>query len=310
VSFEDLVTSLTPVNYVDADDWRGHWSHGYCVYADLLAFRDKCEHSEPTTVNALVRFHRAVLHAQNSGVQVYRFTDATFATSHRLWPAFTFAIRLLHACLAMNAVILRRRHSVAQHLFLPRVTLAGGRLLRVVGPTDGARATGIDPRTFLAGTAVISAYDLEHDGVAFGLTLSQALAKNILELRLRGDQKHSARPFLGSIRAQLQDGRLGLLGRGKVFEWPWLLCSAAQSHEDMVWGDDRASIKAKLSALYEIATLMGAEFVTQSLSLQTAHHQAGLRRHLYALAALMSPSHIGRYGDVASLRELIGTIRG
>lgn len=66
----------------------------------------------------------------------------------------------------------------------------------------------------------------------------------------------------------------------------------------------------KLEAAAAVSDLMSTEFVTQSLSPRTAHHFAGMRRHLYAVTTVLTSTRVGRRGDTTGLHKMIAAIKG
>lgn len=271
----------TKEHYVDAREYKSNWANKWVVYCDLIGFANTCLISNDTTVNSIVRFHRAVNRAKSKfpDNQIYQFTDACFCISENPFSALGFAIELGQCCLAHNAILLKDRQSVFfHHLIVPRITIASGNVLQVDGQSPEPLRNGLDLKSFLAGSAIVKAHNLEDKTFAGAIVLSgDDLFEIIKASNIRGDNT--------CVRHLLSRWRKGLVESEGIkdnpcIELPWPFIRRVDPNGD-IWSENKFSSKLKLENLISISDKMTGDFVTSNLSITLGKHQAGLQRFIF-----------------------------
>ena len=269
------------LSVVDSREWSAHWKNRWVVYADLIAFADRCQRSEDVVVNNIVRFHRSIAaaHKESPNAQLYQFTDAAFLVARTWREAILFATSLQHYCLAHNVLAMRKPTAPFDFLIVPRITVARGRALSIGKPSAVDPALfGVAPDKLLAGAAIVKAYYLERSSCGGLVTVTDADMKTIRRTAEFDGDKWSC-----EVLNRWRTTSSKLFSQRGVRHFPWVLINPNHKRGDKLRGDSRASVFTKIDALHRLLDLAFHNYCSRREPPEVAKHIGGLERHLVEL---------------------------
>jgi hypothetical protein len=281
-------------HYVNADEWRDIWEEKWIIFADLIAFAERCLDSETVTLNNIVQFHRAVSNSVENFPKCtkYQFTDASFILTDNVNNALKIATNLHHECLAQNAIELRNdRHTVFKHFIIPSITISKGNILNLTEDVsiDEAQVEGIAPGDFLAGEGIVKAYKLEKSSSG-GITSLSIEDSHIAKNPHSSQERTVPRRVYKHWR---NEDREKYLHHDGVVDHPWIVLEASQSDGGQLALDSQISVFEKIKLWLSIWDLSFREFTIESLPTSTAKHRAHFLRHLSEIVRGLTDSRLG-----------------
>ena len=292
LNFSDLRNKLTAeqLDFVDARAWKNYWKSQWVVYADMIAFATKCLVSQQTTVNSIVRFHRAVEGAKknsySSDIRSFQFTDAVFILTSQSIDALKFASTLQHQCLAYNANVMASKKSpMMEHLIVPRITIAFGSVLSLPEQLPPSQQyIGVNTETLLAGSGIVTAYLTERKSSGYLISIDQKSYQNICneDLEVRGPSGSN----LNLIKRWLDGTEPYPIVRDEVVDFPWV---TLRPDQDRIYlrSDEKESSADKLQTILNSLHLQMGEFVARGTPLETFKHYGGVYRHVVQVVQIL-----------------------
>lgn len=270
-------------NFVDSRDYKAHWHNKWVAYCDLIGFANMCLTSNDTTVNAIIRFHRAINKAKTglNNCKVYQFTDAAFCVAENAFDAMHFALKVANCSLAHNAItIANKKTSLFHHLIVPRITIAYGEVVSLENVKNEDLLSGLNKDSFLAGSAIVNAYKIE------SLTFAGALAINGCDFN-KLVSNISVRGHGDVVKNSLQRWLTRTIDESKTnmplfIELPWLFLARSTDSGEL-WTETKSSFLSKINTLIDISDKMTGDFVSMKSSISLGKHQVGLQRFIFDL---------------------------
>ena len=308
MQFHELQQKLREerLDYVDARAWRKYWKSQWVVYADMIAFATKCLTSQQTTVNSIVRFHRAVEGAMGnfcpSKTRLFQFTDSVFFLTSQAIDALKFASTLQQLCLAYNANVIESKHApLMEHMIVPRITVASGNVLTLPKHLPPSQQYfGVNTETLLAGDGIVTAYRTEKHSSGYLISFDEKSYRKICDenLQVKGPR--------GSNRNLIQRWLRGLelypIVRDGVVDSPWIVLRPDQDRS-FLRNDEKTSSASKLRTIMSSLHLQMGEFVARGTPLETFKHYGGVYRHMVHLVQIMRGYRHPKRWAVADLEE-------
>ncbi len=297
INFESIKADIfkSKSHYVDAREYQSHWDKKWVAYCDLIGFKEICLRSKETTANVIVRFHRIINEAykQTPNCQLFQFTDAAFCIGSNISDVFQFALQVSNYSLAYNAIILEsKKHALFQHLIIPRITIALGDVLQVNQKNISSVSEGINPDQFLAGSAIVNAYQIEGKTFAGAIALScKDASKFVDEMNIKGKivvrgtpecklSKSATTRWFKDVFDNAQSNETGVI----ELPWPYLaLCSS----DGEFWAESKSSFFSKISTIVDISNKMTSYFVSMNSNIAIGKHQVGLQRFIFKIISGM-----------------------
>ena len=291
---------------MDARAWRKYWKSRWIVYADMIAFAAKCLASQQTTVNSIVRFHRAVEGAMDnsysSETRLFQFTDSVFLLTSRAIDALKFSSTLQQLCLAYNANVIESKHApLMEHMIVPRITVASGNVLSLPKHLPlSQQYFGVNTETLLAGAGIVTAYRTEKQSSGYLISIDEASYRKIctedLEVKgPKGSNRNLIQRWLGGLESYpiMRDG---------VVDFPWIVLRPDQDRP-FLRTDEKASSASKLRTIMSSLHLQMGEFVARDTPLETFKHYGGVYRHMVHLVQIMRGYRRPKRWAVTDLEE-------
>jgi hypothetical protein len=313
-SLKTLTDHIASANLgvIDSREWKDEWAERWVVYADLVAFASRATRSESVVLNNIVRFDRAsqLVAQEFPGVETRRFSDATFAITDDFHSALAFGVALSHTCLAFNREYLQRgTKQFFIHLIVPRITLAGGRaLLLKKNARPESRFDGLNPRSVLAGSAIVRAHRLERHSAGGLLTIDCDGIKSLETLELRG---HNGRVKNGLRRwiAKLADEAAVMRGevffhRRHVLDVPWLLLRPLQNDPGRLWAAGADEVDLAIAAYLDVWDKSVREYYSPQnfdVPLDVSKHSQAAIRHCVQVFQIAHGGSKPRYESVQDI---------
>lgn len=299
---------LNKGNYVDSRYYKSHWAHKWVTYCDLIGFANMCLTSNDTTVNSIIRFHRAVAKSQEglSNCKIYQFTDAAFCVADNPFDAIQFALNVANYSLAHNALTIESKaHTLFHHLIVPRITVASGEVLMLEDISNPELLSGLNKDSFLAGSAIVNAYKIESSTFAGALAINgNDFASLLSSITVRGEAdvvKNAMNRWLDKLKEQGTDNI------PPIVEIPWTFLTSSNTNGEL-WTETKASFLSKINTLIDISDKMTGDFVTLNSSIYLGKHQVGLQRHIFDLLCKINRQKKFNLQKFRNPREFINDI--
>lgn len=270
-------------HYVDSRNYRAQWSDKWVAYCDLIGFAEMCKKSQDTTVNAIIRFHRAVNKAKSNigNSKTYQFTDAAFFVADDVFDVLNFSIRLANYSLAHNAITIENKStSLFHHMIVPRITVAYGDIVGLDNIQDTTLLSGLNRESFLAGSAIVNAHNIEKLTYAGAIAICGSdLSNFIANISVRGNRdviKNSMQRWLDRVREELT------VSQSPLVELPWPFLAKSENNGEF-WTESKSSFLSKLNTLIDISDKMSGDFVSTKADISIGKHQVGIQRFIFQL---------------------------
>lgn len=270
---------------VDARHFENCWQKGWVCYADLLAFADNCQKSRQSTINSLIRFHRAIQMAHKKAIEnqetdnidkerLYLFTDCCYFVSKSLEQTLCFALCLMNSCCAMNKITIEQKElSKAHHLLRPRIIIADGEYINASSICSNRDISLPEtPSAFLAGSGIANAYGIEKQSFSHAITFNYS----------KGANKVRDLFEVGGDNSLVKSGIKNWLSEKQInahFPWPYIKNIHKRNDKiHLVPTDKKTFLQIELN-LFQTAERMQREFMCDTnISIDVAKHSMALRR--------------------------------
>lgn len=278
--------------YVDSREHIDYWKPQWVVYSDLIGFAADCMRSQDVAINKIVRFHRIISDAKKDTIAkgaLYQFTDSAYFVTGSLTGALEFGIKVLNRCLAHSHILISDRPSTSfSHLIVPRVTAAFGstidfsKLEESIKNNKAEVFNGIDVDSFLAGSGIVRAYQLEGSLYANEFAIAmQAEIPDLTNLKIRG----AASPIKDATKRWATE-ELNGGDKERLLSIPWTFIGDVKNGE--IWVESKDDAKKKIKTLIHALHKMQGDFHTYNLDMSIGKHIAGLQRGIFNIICLIN----------------------
>lgn len=280
---KDLITKNKAI--VNASEWVEDWQEYYVIFADLIAFAQRCLLSTGITLNNIVRFHRAIDDALNGidGLTKYQFTDACYILTKDPKTALIIACNIQNECLLHNYVQIKSLpHPLFYQMIVPKVVISKGNVLTLKDTADLKslkRLSGIAANELLAGDGIVKAYYLEKKTTG-GLASVDKTYIDEFKKHSSGDSKIKTNGLLKQWR---NDTANKLLAHDGVIDIPWLALQPRQTRKGILATESISTFKEKVNTFNHIWRTSFTEHLTERTSTETLKQYGGGISHLCEL---------------------------
>lgn len=267
---------------VNSTDWVDNWEEYYVIFADLIAFANRCMISNGITLNNIIRFHRAINDALMGldDLIKYQFTDACYILTKDPKTALIAASNIQNECLLHNySQMTTIPHIMFYHMIVPKVVISKGKVLTLKNPTDlgsVSKIAGISPKELLAGEGIVKAYYLEKKTTGGLLSVDKELIEDFKK-HSSGDSKIKTNGLYKKWRNDL--GHTLFLHDG-VIDVPWLVLQPRQIRKGVLQTETVPAFKAKIKAFNHIWRTNFTEHLAEGTSTETLKQYGGGISHL------------------------------
>lgn len=294
---------------VNATDWANDWQKQYVIFADLIAFAQRCLLSTGITLNNIVRFHRAIDDALNGieGVIKYQFTDACYILTKDPKTALIVASNIQNECLLHNYVQIKNMpHAMFYQMIVPKVVISKGNVLTLKDTADLKslkRVSGISAKDLLAGEGIVKAYYLEKKTTGGLVSIDKAYIADFKK-HSSGDSKIKTNSLFKKWR---NDTENKLLAHDGVVDIPWLVLQPRQTRKGILITESDQTFKEKTAAFKHIWRTNFTEHLTEGTSTETLKQYGGGISHLCELLQMYTNAG-PRSWDLVDLNSAIDGI--
>lgn len=266
---------------VNSTEWNNNWEEYYVIFADLIAFAQRCMISPGITLNNIVRFHRAINESINGidDIIKYQFTDASYILAKDPKTALIVATNIQNECLLHNYKQMRLPHVMFYQMIVPKVVISKGNVLTLKTLSDITsikKIAGISPKELLAGEGIVKAYYLEKKTTG-GLV---SVDKNYIQDFKKpssGDNKTKTNGLYKKWRNDLENK---LLSHDGVIDIPWLVLQPRQIKKGTLQTETVGAFKEKAKAFNHIWRTSFTEHLAERTSTETLKQYGGGISHL------------------------------
>lgn len=298
------------VNIVNASEWDSNWGEYYVIFADLIAFAQRCVLSSGVTVNNIVRFHRAINDAL-AGVDdiiKYQFTDACYLITKNPKSALIAAANIQNECLLHNYVQIERTpHSLFFHMIVPKIVISKGNVLQIneiKGLVGIEKYAGISSKEFLAGEGIVKAYYLEKNTTGGLISIDPKYVKDLKKI-----SSGSATIKTNSLyKTWRNDSDNKLFSHDNVIDVPWLALKPRQINKGELVVEDIDNFKTKVETFNFIWRTNFTEHINERTSTAVLKQYGGGISHLCELMQTYNNTGV-RSWDLTELNDSISKIK-
>lgn len=279
------IVSKEGVSIVNASDWDENWNEHYIIFADLIAFANRCMLSSGITVNNLVRFHRAVNDALLGidDIVKYQFTDACYIVTKNPKSALIAASNIQNECLLHNYEQIKKLpHPLFFHMIVPKIVISKGNILEINKVTDVEniqKYAGISPKDFLAGEGIVKAYNLEKNTTGGLISVDPRYIDQLKKVSC-GTRKSKTNSLYKTWKSD-QLNKLFL--HDNVVDIPWLALQPRQVNKGELLIEKIESFKEKVETFNFIWRANFTEHINEGTSTSVMKQYAGGISHLCEL---------------------------
>ncbi|MCL6273296.1 hypothetical protein M3P19_04705 [Muricauda sp. 2012CJ35-5] len=312
MNFKEAAESVKSegLSIVNASEWSDHWDDHYVIFADLIAFANRCILSSGITVNNLVRFHRAISDALEGidDIVKYQFTDACFIVTKNVKSALIVATNIQNECLIHNHVQIEKvPHPLFFHMIVPKIAITKGSVLEIKSAKEIEsieKYSGISPNEFLAGEGIVRAYYLEKNTTG-GLI---SVDPNYIEEFKKVSSGSSKIKTNSLYKMWKNDVENKYLSHDNVVDIPWLALQPRQRNKGELKLERTEDFKTKVESFNLIWRANFTEHINERTSTGVMKQYGGGISHLCDLIQMY-----GNYGqrawDLTELNEAITKIK-
>lgn len=270
---------------VNATEWTDDWKEYYVIFADLIAFAQRCLLSTGITLNNIVRFHRAIDDALTGidGITKYQFTDACYILTTDAKTALIVASNIQNECLLHNYVQIKSLpHPLFYQMIVPKVVISKGNVLTFKESADLKslkRLSGISAKDLLAGDGIVRAYYLEKKTTGGLASVDTSIIKE-LKSHSSGESKVKTN---GLFKQWRNDSANRLLAHDGVVDIPWLALQPRQTKKGILTTESSTAFKEKITTFNYIWRTNFTEHMTEGTSTETLKQYGGGISHLCSL---------------------------
>lgn len=294
---------------VNATEWSEHWDDHYVIFADLIAFAQRCALSPGITVNNIVRFHRAINDALAgvSDIVKYQFTDACYIITKNPKSALIAASNIQNECLLHNYVQMKKvPHPLFFHMIVPKIVISKGKVLGITGTVEIEkikRYSGISPKEFLAGEGIVKAYYLEKNTTGGLISVDRDCIEDLK--KVSSGSKRTKTDAL--YRSWKNDKSNSLFLHDGVIDVPWLALRPRQINKGELIMEDSENFKIKVESFNFLWRTNFTEHINERTSTNTLKQYGGGIAHLCELMQIYSNAG-PRSWDLVELNSAISKI--
>lgn len=280
---KDLISKNKAI--VNASEWADDWQEYYVIFADLIAFAQRCLLSTGITLNNIVRFHRAIDDALSGIEEItkYQFKDACYILTKDSKTALIVASNIQNECLLHNYVQIKALpHPLFYQMIVPKVVISKGEVLTFKDTADLKslkRLSGISASDLLAGDGIVKAYYLEKKTTG-GLV---SVDKNYIGEFKKYSSGESKIKTNSLFKQWKNDAENKLLGHDGVVDIPWLALQPRQTRKGILNTESTTTFKEKVSTFNHIWRTNFTEHLTEGTSTETLKQYDGGISHLCEL---------------------------
>lgn len=266
-------------------DWTDDWEEHYVIFADLIAFAQRCMISTGITLNNIIRFHRAVNDAIYGleNVTKYQFTDACYILTKDPKTALIAACNIQNECLLHNYVQMKTiPHVMFYHMIVPKVVISKGNVLMLKDKEETSslkKTAGISPKELLAGEGIVNAYYLEKKTTGGLVSVDE---KYIADFKKHssGESKVKTNSLYKRWRSDTSNT---ILQHDGVIDIPWLALQPRQTRKGILLTESTSSFKEKVKSFNHLWRTNFTEHLAEGTSTETLKQYGGGISHLCSL---------------------------
>lgn len=275
--------------FVKLAEWEDDWEDYYVIFADLIAFAQRCTFSTGVTLHSIVRFHRAINDAL-AGIESiikYQFTDACYVLTKDPKTALIVMSNIQNECLVYNYALSKNlKRAMFYQMIVPKVVLSRGNVLVINKSEDVESLTkmaGISAKELLAGDGIVKAYYLEKRTTG---GLASVDPKHIGALKKHGIENPKHNKTVSLYRKWQADASNKFLSHDGVIDIPWLALQPRQTKKGLLLIENPVSFKEKIKAFNFVWRANFTEHLAEGTSTETLKHYGGGISHLCELLKL------------------------
>lgn len=291
--------------HVDANEFANLWKNeSWSAFIDLIGFGAICKRSQQTALNSIIRFHKVLQNIKSKFPRgkLHQFTDCAYYVSDCPLDVMAFSIEVMNESLLLNEYSMRKRHTVFCHLISPRITIGYGDFLNIPSKTlpDHTIVESFDK--ILAGSSIVSAYEIEKKSFAYALSISQKhfdIFKQDIKIYQLTDKSLCDRIIAKWIKKPH-------VSNAGILEIPWVFISNYEIGKNRFKPETMLDAISKLRMLEKILIKMRGEYYSERLPIEVGKHQAALHRHIYDCICAYGPEmkyNVESYEDMASFLD-------
>jgi hypothetical protein len=297
--YHEIQSAVAAKNLVffNEKNYKDIWAEKFVAYIDLIGFGNKSYKSLPSTLNSIVRFHRAINFCKPHFTgKYYHFTDAVYFVAESIEECVNFSIASMNVCTAVNSEILKRKNPLAHMLLLPRITIGNGNVTDSDKLGSNDLFTDIDSRVFLAGDGICDAYYCEKYGFAYSIIISKRALKHLNQFKeIVFDTKRIRNGYvfwkekliLKEFPGTGQDAEIDE-EKDMILPWPFIRSIHTLDNVKYLRLNENSVFEEIHNELLKIQYAIESGYILENDKYEIGKHYAGLRRFVYQLESARS----------------------
>lgn len=295
-------------NIVNGENWNERWEDRYVVFADLIAFAQRCMLSTGITMNNIIRFHRAINSAVKDieNISKYQFTDACYIVAQDAKTALIVASNIQNECLLQNYSRMQMPHPMFYHMIVPKVVVSRGNVLMLKDSdisTSLKEIEGLSAKELLAGAGIVKAYYLEKKTTGGLISIDKDCIGELKKCS-SGDSKQKTNSLYKKWR---NDENHRILSHDGVVDVPWLVLQPKQVKKGVLLTESVNTFKEKVKSFNLLWRMNFTEHLAEGTSTETLKQYGGGLSHLCELMQNYNNSGT-RSWDLINLNSAIDAI--
>lgn len=295
-------------NIVNVENWNERWEEHYVIFADLIAFAQRCMLSTGITMNNIIRFHRAINSAVEGieNISKYQFTDACYVVTRDAKTALIVASNIQNECFLQNYSRMQMPHPMFYHMIVPKVVISKGNVLMLKDSdimNSIEEIEGLSAKELLAGAGIVKAYYLEKKTTGGLISVDKEFIVD-LKRYSSGDSKQKTNSLYKKWR---NDENHNILSHDGVVDIPWLVLQPKQVKKGVLLTESVSTFKEKVKSFNLLWRMNFTEHLAEGTSTETLKQYGGGLSHLCEL--MQNYSNSGpRSWDLINLNSAIDAI--